>query len=43
MKKDDLAANGAGLTDYFLGQAKFPPLATIVTFTATTAFYYVSQ
>jgi hypothetical protein len=43
MKNDDIIGIGTGLTDYFLGLAQFPPLATVVTLTAKTAFLYVSQ
>lgn len=43
MKKDELLSIGTGLTDYFLGSAQLPPLATVVTLTAKTAFQYVTQ
>ena len=43
MKNDDLLAVGTGLADYLLGVVQLPPLATVVTLTAKTAFQYVSQ
>lgn len=43
MKSDKLVSAGTGLTDYFLGSAQLPPLSTVITLTAASAYKYVSQ